>query len=66
VRLRAVVPTRGIEDIIADDAVVKQLQEIINFEKARQVLFGQWGYAAHHDTTRHDATRHTRHPAAVC
>lgn len=42
---RRVVPTRGIEDIIADDAVVKQLQEIINFEKARQVLFGQWGYS---------------------
>jgi hypothetical protein len=63
VRLRAVVPTRGIEDIIADDAVVKQLQEIINFEKARQVLFGQWGYATQRNATPHDTHTHT--PAVV-
>ena len=41
---RRIVPTRGIEDLILAKDKVKVLEDIVMFEKARQVLFSQWGF----------------------
>ncbi|TMW61087.1 hypothetical protein Poli38472_014548 [Pythium oligandrum] len=39
-----VVPTTGLETLIVDDATKDKLQQIVNFEKARSVIYGQWGF----------------------
>jgi SpoVK/Ycf46/Vps4 family AAA+-type ATPase len=39
-----VVPTTGLDVLIAEDAVKAKLEEIVNFEKARSVIYGQWGF----------------------
>jgi len=41
---RRVVPTKGLDSVIASKEVCQKLQQIINFEKARQILFGEWGF----------------------
>ncbi|KAL6053112.1 AAA domain-containing protein [Balamuthia mandrillaris] len=42
---RRIVPTRGIEDITATPEVLRQLERIIQMEKASQILFSEWGYS---------------------
>jgi len=42
---RRVVPTRGLDSVIVNKEINTKLQQIINFEKARQVLFGEWGFS---------------------
>ena len=42
---RRVVPEAGLDEVIVEDKIMKQLREIVQFEKARSVLFGQWGFA---------------------
>ncbi|XP_064405407.1 uncharacterized protein LOC135350521 [Halichondria panicea] len=42
---RRVVPNAGLDEIIVEDDIMRQLKEIVQFEKARAVLFGQWGFA---------------------
>eukprot|EP00026_Physarum_polycephalum_P001373 Phypoly_transcript_01374.p1 GENE.Phypoly_transcript_01374~~Phypoly_transcript_01374.p1 ORF type:complete len:556 (+),score=115.18 Phypoly_transcript_01374:1030-2697(+) len=44
---RRVVPTLGVDDCILDPEVSQNLYEIVNSEKARSVLFGQWGFGKH-------------------
>lgn len=39
-----VVPTSGLDALIVDDRVKEQLQQIVQFEKARSVIYGQWGF----------------------
>ncbi|GLE02341.1 hypothetical protein PINS_up018267 [Pythium insidiosum] len=39
-----VVPTAGLDTLIADDGVKRQLQQVVQFEKARSVIYGQWGF----------------------
>ncbi|KAJ0393396.1 hypothetical protein P43SY_005410 [Pythium insidiosum] len=39
-----VVPTAGLDALIADDGVKRQLQQVVQFEKARSVIYGQWGF----------------------
>jgi len=41
---RRVVPDAGLEDLMLTDDVMLVMKDIVNFEKARAVLFGQWGF----------------------
>lgn len=41
---RRVVPRRGLESVLCDPKVATQLREIVDFEKARQVLRSDWGF----------------------
>jgi len=41
---RRVLPTKGIDELVLEDDKLKILREIVMFEKAREVLFGQWGF----------------------
>eukprot|EP00941_MAST-03F_sp_MAST-3F-sp1_P002859 g2859.t1 len=44
-----VVPISGLENLILlSDSHRKQLQSLINFEKARAILFGSWGFTGTH------------------
>ena len=37
-------PTSGLDKMVVEDKLMKTLREIVQFEKARSVLFGQWGF----------------------
>lgn len=39
-----VVPTTGLDALIAEDGVKTTLQQVVHFEKARSVIYGQWGF----------------------
>jgi SpoVK/Ycf46/Vps4 family AAA+-type ATPase len=41
---RRVVPSCGLDEVIVDDDLAKSLRELVEFEKARSVMFGQWGF----------------------
>lgn len=40
-----VVPTSGLDALIADDDVKDKLRQVVQLEKARSVIYGQWGFA---------------------
>lgn len=42
---RRIVPSRGIENITASPEIIQKLERIIQMEKARQILFSEWGYS---------------------
>ncbi|PRP75013.1 hypothetical protein PROFUN_07406 [Planoprotostelium fungivorum] len=39
-----VVPTQGLESLVLSKAKLEQLQSVVEYEKARQILYGQWGF----------------------
>uniref|UniRef100_M4C0F6 AAA+ ATPase domain-containing protein n=1 Tax=Hyaloperonospora arabidopsidis (strain Emoy2) TaxID=559515 RepID=M4C0F6_HYAAE len=39
-----VVPTSGLDELIVDESVKEKLRRIVHFEKARSVIYGQWGF----------------------
>ncbi|KAF1790813.1 P-loop containing nucleoside triphosphate hydrolase [Phytophthora cactorum] len=39
-----VVPTNGLDELIVEDSVKDKLRRIVQFEKARSVIYGQWGF----------------------
>ncbi|KAL3657465.1 hypothetical protein V7S43_017604 [Phytophthora oleae] len=39
-----VVPTTGLDELIVEDLVKDKLRRIVQFEKARSVIYGQWGF----------------------
>ncbi|EEY59154.1 uncharacterized protein PITG_11625 [Phytophthora infestans T30-4] len=39
-----VVPTSGLDELIVEDAVKGKLRRVVQFEKARSVIYGQWGF----------------------
>eukprot|EP00644_Phytophthora_capsici_P011017 jgi/Phyca11/533016/estExt2_fgenesh1_pg.C_PHYCAscaffold_90208 len=39
-----VVPTTGLDELIVEDTVKDKLRRIVQFEKARSVIYGQWGF----------------------
>ncbi|KAL4109813.1 hypothetical protein PRIC1_001508 [Phytophthora ramorum] len=39
-----VVPTSGLDELIVEDSVKDKLRKIVQFEKARSVIYGQWGF----------------------
>ncbi|CAI5736416.1 unnamed protein product [Hyaloperonospora brassicae] len=39
-----VVPTSGLDELIVDEPVKEKLRRIVHFEKARSVIYGQWGF----------------------
>lgn len=41
---RRVVPDSGLDDVVIDSEVMTTLRDIVDYEKARAVLFGQWGF----------------------
>ena len=41
---RRVLPTSGLDKVVVEEKLMKTLREIVQFEKARSVLFGQWGF----------------------
>jgi SpoVK/Ycf46/Vps4 family AAA+-type ATPase len=41
---RRVVPSQGLDALVLPELLMTQLREIVEFEKARKVLFGQWGF----------------------
>ncbi|XP_065889621.1 uncharacterized protein [Dysidea avara] len=41
---RRVVPAGGLDEVVVEERLMKQLKEIVQFEKARSILFGQWGF----------------------
>ena len=34
----------GLDEVIVSDDLTKSLREIVSFEKARSIMFGQWGF----------------------
>ena len=40
-----VVPQASLEELIASDDVKKELEAMVNLEKARGILFGSWGFS---------------------
>lgn len=38
------IPLRGLDSLVLPDEVVSTIKEIINFEKAKKVLEGEWGF----------------------
>lgn len=41
---RGVVPRFGLEDVALPVAIKDKLKQIVNYQKAQGVLFGQWGF----------------------
>ena len=41
---RRVLPSSGLDKVVVEEKLMKTLREIVQFEKARSVLFGQWGF----------------------
>ncbi|KAE9017958.1 hypothetical protein PR003_g13684 [Phytophthora rubi] len=39
-----VVPTSGLDELIVEDSVKDKLRRVVQFEKARSVIYGQWGF----------------------
>lgn len=39
-----VVPSSGFEDLIMDPKMISKLSNIVHYEKARSVIYGQWGF----------------------
>lgn len=39
-----VIPRAGLDELIATDAILDQLNQMISLEKARGILFGSWGF----------------------
>lgn len=39
-----VVPTHGLDQLIVEEAVKDRLKRVVAFEKARSVIYGQWGF----------------------
>ncbi|RLN49537.1 hypothetical protein BBJ29_005083 [Phytophthora kernoviae] len=39
-----VVPTSGLDELIVENSVQEKLRCIVQFEKARSVIYGQWGF----------------------
>ena len=39
-----VIPRGGLSDLIVAESVTAKIQENVNLEKARGILFGSWGY----------------------
>lgn len=39
-----VVPSHGLDKLIVEDTVKDSLKRIVEFEKARSVIYGQWGF----------------------
>mmetsp|Transcript_18421 Transcript_18421/g.55530 ORF Transcript_18421/g.55530 Transcript_18421/m.55530 type:complete len:1186 (-) Transcript_18421:1035-4592(-) len=45
------VPTRGMEDVLLPDTLKAKLSKVVQHEKARAVLMGQWGFGAKGELT---------------
>ena len=41
---RRTVPVRGLDDLVLSDDIINVIKQIVAFEKARQVLYNQWGF----------------------
>ncbi|KAI6657958.1 hypothetical protein LOD99_15675 [Oopsacas minuta] len=41
---RRVIPSVGLDEVVVNDNILSSLKEIVQYEKARAVLFGQWGF----------------------
>ena len=41
---RRVVPHSGLDEVIAEDSILRQLREIVQFEKARFVIMTMYSY----------------------
>ncbi|CAK9091963.1 unnamed protein product [Durusdinium trenchii] len=41
---RRIVPRSGLEVLVCGQSLRKKLQEVIDFEKSKTVLYGQWGF----------------------
>ncbi|CAH0482292.1 unnamed protein product [Peronospora belbahrii] len=39
-----VVPTSGLDELIVEESVKEKLRQVVQFEKARSVIYGQWGF----------------------
>lgn len=53
---RRVVPCRSLKDLVVDQQSMNLIQEIIQFEKVRKVLFGQWGFSDDSSENRRQGT----------
>jgi len=45
------VPLQGLDEVVVDQELKTNLYEIVNYEKARSVLFGQWGFSKKSEAT---------------
>lgn len=41
---RGIIPQRGLEDVVLPTALKQKLKQIVSYQKAQGVLFGQWGF----------------------
>ena len=46
------VPSVGLDDVILNDPLKEKLHQIVNHEKARAILYGQWGFGKKHGNAR--------------
>lgn len=49
---RRIIPTRGLDDIVVPASIKSALNDIVNFGKAQSILFGQWGFAKQHGSSK--------------
>jgi SpoVK/Ycf46/Vps4 family AAA+-type ATPase len=45
-------PVRGLEHAVLPAKLRQDLQTMVDYAKISDVLFGQWGFALHHGTTK--------------
>jgi len=41
---RRVIPKRGLDGLICSEELIKRVQNVVDFEKSKTVLYGQWGF----------------------
>lgn len=46
------VPSVGLDDVILNEPLKEKLHQIVNHEKARAILYGQWGFGKKHGNAR--------------
>ena len=53
-------PTSGLDKVVVEEKLMKTLREIVQFEKARSVLFGQWGFGVSEQQVEMHTHTHAR------
>jgi len=41
---RRIIPKSGLDSLVCNDALLKRLQSVVDFEKSKTVLYSQWGF----------------------
>ena len=55
---RRIVPRSGLEVLVCVPSLKQKLQEVIDFEKSKTVLYGQWGFGAEAEKAKKNTSIH--------